>query len=33
MRITGGTLRGRQVKIPGGIIRPAMDRMRESVFA
>lgn len=33
MRITGGSLRGRQVKIPGGIIRPAMDRMRESVFA
>jgi len=33
VRITGGTLRGRQVKIPGGIIRPAMDRMRESVFA
>jgi len=33
MRITGGILRGRQVKVPGGIIRPAMDRMRESVFA
>jgi 16S rRNA (guanine(966)-N(2))-methyltransferase RsmD len=33
MRITGGTLRGRLVKVPGGIIRPAMDRMRESVFA
>jgi 16S rRNA (guanine(966)-N(2))-methyltransferase RsmD len=33
MRITGGTLRGRQVKVPDGIIRPAMDRMRESVFA
>ena len=33
MRITGGSLSGRQVKIPGGIIRPAMDRMRESVFA
>jgi 16S rRNA (guanine(966)-N(2))-methyltransferase RsmD len=32
MRITGGSLRGRQVKIPNGIIRPAMDRMRESVF-
>ena len=32
MRITGGTLRGRQVKVPGGLIRPAMDRMRESVF-
>ena len=33
MRITGGLLRGRQVKAPGGSIRPAMDRMRESVFA
>jgi 16S rRNA (guanine(966)-N(2))-methyltransferase RsmD len=33
MRITGGALRGRQVKVPEGIIRPAMDRMRESVFA
>ena len=33
MRITGGTLRGRQVKVPGAPIRPAMDRMRESVFA
>jgi 16S rRNA (guanine(966)-N(2))-methyltransferase RsmD len=33
MRITGGTLGGRQVEVPGGIIRPAMDRMRESVFA
>ena len=33
MRITGGLLRGRQIKVPGGVIRPAMDRMRESVFA
>jgi len=33
VRITGGALRGRQIKVPGGIIRPAMDRMRESVFA
>ena len=33
MRITGGVLRSRQVKVPAGIIRPAMDRMRESVFA
>jgi 16S rRNA (guanine(966)-N(2))-methyltransferase RsmD len=32
MRITGGVLAGRQVKTPGGVIRPAMDRMRESVF-
>ena len=33
MRITGGILNGRQVKVPPGIIRPAMDRVRESVFA
>jgi 16S rRNA (guanine(966)-N(2))-methyltransferase RsmD len=33
MRITGGSLKGRQVKVPDGIIRPAMDKMRESVFA
>ncbi|AEF86414.1 methyltransferase small [Treponema primitia ZAS-2] len=33
MRITGGFLVGRQVEVPPGVIRPAMDRMRESVFA
>jgi 16S rRNA (guanine(966)-N(2))-methyltransferase RsmD len=33
MRITGGTLCGRTVECPAGIIRPAMDRMRESLFA
>ncbi|MDR1174278.1 MAG: RsmD family RNA methyltransferase [Treponema sp.] len=33
MRITGGMLKGRQVHIPPGVIRPSMDRMRESVFA
>ncbi|WP_010258319.1 RsmD family RNA methyltransferase [Treponema primitia] len=32
MRVTGGILKGRQVEVPGGVIRPAMDRMRESVF-
>jgi 16S rRNA (guanine(966)-N(2))-methyltransferase RsmD len=32
MRVTGGVLAGRRVKMPGGVIRPAMDRMRESVF-
>jgi 16S rRNA (guanine(966)-N(2))-methyltransferase RsmD len=32
MRITGGALRGRRIGISGGVIRPAMDRMRESVF-
>jgi 16S rRNA (guanine966-N2)-methyltransferase len=35
MRITGGKYRGRIVDVPkGGLeIRPAMDRMRESIFA
>ncbi len=33
MRITGGTLKNRQIICPKGIIRPAMDRMRESLFA
>ena len=33
MRITGGLLGGRRINIPEGVIRPAMDRMRESVFA
>lgn len=33
MRITGGELKGRSIKCPSGIIRPAMDRMRESLFA
>jgi 16S rRNA (guanine(966)-N(2))-methyltransferase RsmD len=33
MRITGGVLKGRRVEVPGGVIRPSMDRMRESVFA
>ncbi|GMO52884.1 MAG: 16S rRNA (guanine(966)-N(2))-methyltransferase RsmD [Treponemataceae bacterium] len=33
MRITGGELKGRTLRCPPGEIRPAMDRMRESVFA
>lgn len=33
MRVTGGTLCGRTVECPAGVIRPAMDRMRESLFA
>ena len=33
MRITGGCLGGRRITVPGGTIRPAMDRMRESVFS
>ena len=32
MRVTGGTLKGRILKCPEGIIRPAMDKMKESVF-
>ena len=33
MRITGGLYSGRRIVCPPGVIRPAMDRMRESVFA
>lgn len=33
MRITAGSLRGRIVSCPKGEIRPAMDRMRESLFS
>ena len=33
MRITGGKYVRRQVQCPPGVIRPAMDRMRESLFA
>jgi len=33
MRITGGELKGRVIKCPPGIIRPTMDRMRESIFS
>ena len=33
MRITGGKYRSRKVACPAGIIRPAMDRMRESLFS
>lgn len=33
LRITGGSLKGRRVKVPDGVIRPSMDQMRESVFA
>ena len=32
MRVTGGRYRGRTVKCPKGVIRPTMDRMRESLF-
>jgi 16S rRNA (guanine966-N2)-methyltransferase len=33
MRITGGRYTGRTVTCPPGEIRPAMDRMRESIFS
>jgi 16S rRNA (guanine(966)-N(2))-methyltransferase RsmD len=33
MRVTGGLYRGRKIICPPGVIRPAMDRMRESMFA
>lgn len=33
MRITGGILTNRLVKCPKGVIRPAMDRMRVSIFS
>ncbi len=33
MRITGGLYKGRKIICPRGVIRPAMDRMRESLFA
>ncbi|UCF96015.1 MAG: 16S rRNA (guanine(966)-N(2))-methyltransferase RsmD [Spirochaetaceae bacterium] len=33
MRITGGHYKGRKLICPSGVIRPAMDRMRESLFA
>ncbi len=33
MRVTGGSYKGRTILCPPGVIRPAMDRMRESLFA
>lgn len=33
MRVTGGKYRGRIITCPPGVIRPAMDRMRESLFS
>jgi len=33
MRIAGGIICGRVLEVPPGVIRPAMDRMRESLFA
>jgi 16S rRNA G966 N2-methylase RsmD len=33
MRVTGGEYGGRRIAVPSGEIRPAMDRMRESLFS
>ncbi|MEM5948591.1 16S rRNA (guanine(966)-N(2))-methyltransferase RsmD [Spirochaetia bacterium 38H-sp] len=33
IKITGGEYRGRYIKCPPGIIRPAMSRMREAIFS
>ncbi|PIE98921.1 MAG: 16S rRNA (guanine(966)-N(2))-methyltransferase RsmD [Treponema sp.] len=33
MRITGGKLQGLHTECPKGVIRPSMDRVRETVFA
>jgi 16S rRNA (guanine966-N2)-methyltransferase len=33
LRVTGGSYKGRTILCPPGVIRPAMDRLRESVFA
>jgi 16S rRNA (guanine966-N2)-methyltransferase len=33
VRVTGGLYKGRKLLVPPGVIRPAMDRMRESLFA
>ena len=33
MRITQGNYKGRQIKVPKGVIRPCMERMRISLFS
>lgn len=33
MRITGGTLKGRTLKVPPGPVRPTQDRVREALFS
>ncbi len=33
MRITGGSYKGHNIQYPKGVLRPAMDRMRESLFS
>ena len=32
MRVTGGELRGRRLRVPAGGVRPTADRVRESLF-
>ncbi|HET8592654.1 MAG TPA: RsmD family RNA methyltransferase [Solirubrobacterales bacterium] len=33
LRITGGELRGRRLKVPRGDVRPTTERVREAVFS
>jgi len=33
MRVTGGTLRGRTIRMPAGRVRPTQDRIREALFS
>ena len=33
MRVTAGKYKGRQLKVPSGVIRPCMERMRISLFS
>ncbi|TVR03963.1 MAG: 16S rRNA (guanine(966)-N(2))-methyltransferase RsmD [Spirochaetaceae bacterium] len=33
MRVIGGRYRGRTITCPPGVIRPAMDKMKESIFS
>ena len=33
MRITGGTLRGREIRVPGGAVRPTQDKVRAAIFS
>ena len=33
IRVTGGVLRGRQLRVPAGAVRPTQDRVRAAVFS
>ena len=33
IRVTGGRLRGRRIRVPGKAVRPTQDRVREAVFS